>query len=80
MIAASVVLLPEPVTPVSNTRPLFNSESFRSASGNPSPLHVGMLLGISNTIDKEARGEQALGTGADIPTPVDGQESFDETK
>lgn len=41
---------------------------------------VGMLLGISNTIDKEARGEQALGTGADIPTPVDGQESFDETK
>ena len=41
---------------------------------------VGMLLGISNTIEKEARGEQALGTGADIPTPVDGQESFDETK
>ena len=39
---------------------------------------IGMLLGISNTLDKEARGEQALGTEADIPAPVDGNESFDE--
>ena len=39
---------------------------------------IGMLLGISNALDKEARGEQGLGTEADIPTPVDGNESFDE--
>lgn len=39
---------------------------------------IGMLLGISNALDKEARGEQVLGTEADIPTPVDGNESFDE--
>ena len=39
---------------------------------------IGMLLGISNTLDREARGEQALGTEADIPAPVDGNESFDE--
>ncbi|MBR5706887.1 MAG: FtsW/RodA/SpoVE family cell cycle protein [Bacteroidaceae bacterium] len=39
---------------------------------------IGMLLGISNTLDKEARGEQVLGTEADIPAPVDGNESFDE--
>ena len=40
---------------------------------------IGMLLGISNTLDKEARGEQVLGTQTDIPAPVDGNESFDET-
>ncbi|MBR2395278.1 MAG: FtsW/RodA/SpoVE family cell cycle protein [Bacteroidaceae bacterium] len=39
---------------------------------------IGMLLCISNALDKEARGEQVLGTEADIPTPVDGNESFDE--
>lgn len=39
---------------------------------------IGMLLGISNALDKEARGVQVLGTEADIPTPVDGNESFDE--
>ena len=39
---------------------------------------IGMLLGISNTLEKEERGEQVLGTEADIPTPVDGNESFDE--
>ena len=39
---------------------------------------IGMLLGISNTLDKEARGEQAIGTETDIPAPVDGNESFDE--
>ena len=39
---------------------------------------IGMLLGISNTLEKEERGEQVLGTQADIPTPVDGNESFDE--
>jgi cell division protein FtsW len=39
---------------------------------------IGMLLGISNTLDKEARGEQVLGTETDIPAPVDGNESFDE--
>lgn len=39
---------------------------------------IGMLLGISNVLEKEARGEQALGTEADLPTPVDGNESFDE--
>ena len=39
---------------------------------------IGMLLGISNALDKEARGEQVLGTETDIPAPVDGNESFDE--
>ena len=39
---------------------------------------IGMLLGISNTLEKEARGEQVLGTETDIPAPVDGNESFDE--
>lgn len=39
---------------------------------------IGMLLGISNTLDKEARGEEVLGTQADVPSPVDGNESFDE--
>ena len=39
---------------------------------------IGMLLGISNVLEKEARGEEALGTQADIPAPVDGNESFDE--
>ena len=39
---------------------------------------IGMLLGISNTLEKEALGEQVLGTEADIPAPVDGNESFDE--
>ena len=39
---------------------------------------IGMLLGISNTLDKEARGEQILGMETDVPAPVDGSESFDE--
>ena len=39
---------------------------------------IGMLLGISNTLDKEAKGEQVLGTETDIPAPVDGNESFDD--
>lgn len=39
---------------------------------------IGMLLGISNTLDKEAKGEQVLGTETDVPTPVDGNESFDD--
>jgi len=39
---------------------------------------IGMLLGISNALDKEAKGEQVIGTEADIPAPVDGNESFDE--
>ena len=40
---------------------------------------IGMLLGISNTLDREAAGEQALGTENDVPAPIDGDESFDET-
>ena len=40
---------------------------------------IGMLLGISNTLDKETRGEQVLGTGHEVPAPIDGNESFDET-
>ena len=39
---------------------------------------IGMLLGISNVLEKEARGEQALGTDTVVPTPVDGNEAFDE--
>ena len=40
---------------------------------------IGMLLGISNTLDKEARGEQVLGTDSEVPAPIDGNESFEET-
>jgi len=39
---------------------------------------IGMLLGISNVLEKEARGEEVLGTQADVPGPVNGNESFDE--
>ncbi|MCQ2069237.1 MAG: FtsW/RodA/SpoVE family cell cycle protein [Bacteroidaceae bacterium] len=39
---------------------------------------IGMLLGISNALDKEARGEQVLGTETEVPAPVNGNESFDE--
>lgn len=39
---------------------------------------IGMLLGISNTLDKEARGEQVIGTETDIPAPIEGNESFDD--
>ena len=39
---------------------------------------IGMLLGISNALEKEAQGEQVLGTDSDIPTPISGNESFDE--
>lgn len=39
---------------------------------------IGMLLGISNTLDKESRGEQVLGTETDVPSPIDGNESFDD--
>ena len=39
---------------------------------------IGMLLGISNTLDKEARGEQVLGTETEVPSPIDGNESFDD--
>ncbi|MBO7111107.1 MAG: FtsW/RodA/SpoVE family cell cycle protein [Bacteroidaceae bacterium] len=39
---------------------------------------LGMLLGISNVLEKEARGEEALGTQTDVPAAVDGNESFDE--
>ena len=40
---------------------------------------IGMLLGISNTHDKEERGEQVLGTETEVPAPIEGEESFDET-
>ena len=39
---------------------------------------IGMLLGISNTLDKEARGEQVLGTETEVPSPIEGNESFDD--
>ncbi len=39
---------------------------------------IGMLLGISNTLDKEAKGEQVLGTETEVPSAVDGDESFDD--
>ncbi len=41
---------------------------------------IGMLLGISNTLEREAKGEQTLGTGAEVPAPIDGDESFDDIK
>ena len=39
---------------------------------------IGMLLGISNTLDREANGDQVLGMETDVPAPIDGNESFDE--
>jgi len=39
---------------------------------------IGMLLGISNTLDREAAGEQTLGSETDVPSPIDGDESFDD--
>lgn len=39
---------------------------------------IGMLLGISNVLEKEARGEQVAGAEAEVPTPISGNESFDE--
>lgn len=38
---------------------------------------IGILLGISNTLDREEAGEQALGTEHAMPEPIDGGESFD---
>ena len=39
---------------------------------------IGMLLGISNTLDREANGDQVLGMETEVPAPIDGNESFDE--
>ena len=39
---------------------------------------IGMLLGISNTLEKEESGEQVMGMDADVPVPVNGNETFDE--
>lgn len=39
---------------------------------------IGMLLGISNVLEKESRGEQVAGAEAEVPTPISGNESFDE--
>lgn len=39
---------------------------------------IGMLLGISNVLEKEARGEQVLGTEPEVPAPISGTDSFDE--
>ena len=36
-----------------------------------------MLLGISNTLEREAAGEYMMGKDADLPKPVDGDESFE---
>ena len=38
---------------------------------------IGMLLGISNTLEREAAGEYMMGKDADLPKPVDGDESFE---
>ena len=40
---------------------------------------IGMLLGISNTLDRQEAGEQALGGAIDVPEPIEGNESFDDT-
>ena len=39
---------------------------------------IGMLLGISNVLEKESRGEQVAGAEAEVPTPISGNDSFDE--
>lgn len=44
-----------------------------------SSAFIGMLLGISNTLDRQEAGEQALGATVDVPQPIEGNESFDDT-
>ena len=44
--AQSVVVLPEPVGPVTSTRPLLSIESFLTDSGRPSCSIVGRRLGM----------------------------------
>lgn len=39
---------------------------------------IGMLLGISNALQKEENGEQVVGTETQMPPLVDGKETFDE--
>ena len=39
---------------------------------------IGMLLGISNALQKEESGEQVVGTETQMPPLVDGKETFDE--
>lgn len=39
---------------------------------------IGMLLGISNALEKEEKGEQVMGMDTDVPMPVNGNETFDE--
>ncbi len=47
MMAASVVVLPEPVGPVTRKSPCFLSDSSLSTSGRPSSSSVGTLAGMS---------------------------------
>ena len=44
--AASVVVFPEFVGPVTRIRPFFWDSSFLRVSGNPNPSSVGILLGM----------------------------------
>ena len=46
IIAASVVLLPLPVGPVTSTRPFSSSHSARITGGRPRSANRGILLGI----------------------------------
>ena len=39
---------------------------------------IGMLLGISNALQKEESGEQVVGTETQMPPLVDGKDTFDE--
>src|SRR2546427_8038731 len=56
IIAASVVLLPDPVGPVTSTRPRGFSDSFATTPGNPSSSKVRTLNGICRiTSDTQPR-------------------------
>lgn len=39
---------------------------------------IGMLLGISNVLEKEVKGGQVAGAEMEVPEPISGNESFDE--
>ena len=57
IIAASVVLLPEPVGPVTSTRPLGRSHSSRSTAGSRSSSRLAMVWGIRRSTIAGPRSE-----------------------
>ncbi len=68
IIAASVDDLPEPVAPVTSTRPRSYSEIVRMTSGRPRPSMVGTLEGmIRRMSDMEPRWRNTLTRKRETP-------------